>query len=70
VGITCYLLNRSPSSAFVDKTPNEAWTGKKNPLLNILKFLFVMLMYMYQRNIRVSWIIKLKSVSLLVIKMV
>jgi hypothetical protein len=30
----------------------------------------VMLMYMFQRKIGVSWIIKLKSVSLLVIKMV
>jgi hypothetical protein len=36
VGIACYLVNRSPSSALVDKTPHEAWTGKK-PSLEHLK---------------------------------
>jgi hypothetical protein len=69
VGTTCYLVNRSPSSVLDDKTPHEVWTGKK-PLLNILECLVVMLMYMFQRKIGVSWIIKLKSVSLWVIKMV
>ena len=32
-----------------------------NPLFNILECLVVMLMYMFQRKIRVSWIIKLKK---------
>eukprot|EP00253_Pinus_taeda_P018497 PITA_18497 len=26
---TCYLVNRSPSLALEDKTPQEVWTGKK-----------------------------------------
>jgi hypothetical protein len=34
----------------------------RNPLLNILECFFVMLIYVFQRKIRVSWIIKLKSV--------
>jgi hypothetical protein len=29
VGTTCYLVNRSPSSALDDKTPQEVWVGKK-----------------------------------------
>eukprot|EP00253_Pinus_taeda_P036449 PITA_36449 len=29
VETTCYLVNRSPSSALEDKTPQEVWTGKK-----------------------------------------
>jgi hypothetical protein len=29
VGIACYLVNISPSSTLDDKTPQEAWTGKK-----------------------------------------
>ena len=69
VSTSCYLVNRSPSSALDDTTPHEVWSGKK-PLFNILECLVVMLMYMFQRKIGVSWIIKLKSVSLLVIKMV
>ena len=32
----CYLVNRSPSSALDDKTPQEVWTGKK-PSLSHLK---------------------------------
>ena len=35
VETTCYL-NRSPSSALEDKTPQEVWTGKK-PSLSHLK---------------------------------
>jgi len=31
VDIACYLVNRSPSSALEDKTPQEVWTGKKPP---------------------------------------
>eukprot|EP00253_Pinus_taeda_P028404 PITA_28404 len=29
VETTCYLVNRSPSSALEDKTPQEVWTSKK-----------------------------------------
>jgi transposase InsO family protein len=28
VGIACYLVNRSPSSALGDKNPHEVWIGK------------------------------------------
>ena len=27
--IACYLVNQSPTSALIDKTPQEVWTGKK-----------------------------------------
>jgi hypothetical protein len=40
----------------------------KNPLLNILEFLVVILMHMFKRKIGLIWIIKSKSVSLLVYK--
>ena len=36
VDTVCYLVNRSPSSALEDKTPQEVWTGKK-PSLSHLK---------------------------------
>eukprot|EP00253_Pinus_taeda_P034280 PITA_34280 len=32
VDTACYLVNRSPSSALDDKTPQEVWTGKKPSL--------------------------------------
>jgi len=32
VGTTCYLVNRSPSSAVDDKTPPQVWSGKKPSL--------------------------------------
>ena len=35
---TCYLINRSPSSAFEDKTPQEVWTGKKPSLSHLRVF--------------------------------
>ena len=35
---TCYLVNRSPSSAFEDKTPQEVWTGKKPSLSHLRVF--------------------------------
>ena len=34
---TCYLVNRSPTSALIDKNPQEVWTGKK-PSIKHLKF--------------------------------
>jgi len=33
---TCYLVNKSPSLALEDKTPQEVWTGKK-PYLSHLR---------------------------------
>jgi hypothetical protein len=38
VGTTCYLVNRSPSSALDDKTPHEVWTGKKPSLQHLRVF--------------------------------
>jgi len=68
VGTTCYLVNRSPSSVLVDKTPHEEWTSKISSLEHLK--VVVIFMYVFQRKIGVSWITKLKNVYLLVIKMV
>jgi hypothetical protein len=38
VGIACYMLNRSPSSALDDKTPHGVWTGKKPSLTHLKVF--------------------------------
>eukprot|EP00253_Pinus_taeda_P029396 PITA_29396 len=38
VETACYLVNRSPSSALEDKTPQEAWTGKKPSLSQLRVF--------------------------------
>jgi hypothetical protein len=38
VGIACYMLNRSPSSALDDKTPHRVWTGKKPSLTHLKVF--------------------------------
>jgi hypothetical protein len=38
VGITCYLVNRSPSSALDDKTPHEVWYGRKPSLQHLRVF--------------------------------
>eukprot|EP00253_Pinus_taeda_P005087 PITA_05087 len=35
VDTACYLVNRSPSSALEDKTPQEVWTGKKPSLSHL-----------------------------------
>jgi len=48
VDTACYLVNRSPSSALEDKTPQEEWTGKK-PSLSHLRVLDVIHMYMFCR---------------------
>ena len=34
VDTACYLVNKSPSSALEDKTPQEVWTSR-NPLFHI-----------------------------------
>jgi hypothetical protein len=38
VGTACYLVNRPPSSALGDKTPQEVWTGKEPSLTHIKVF--------------------------------
>ena len=40
VGTTCYMVNRSPSSALDDKNTHEVWTGKKPSLEHIRVFGF------------------------------
>ena len=35
---TCYLINRSPTSALVDKMPMEAWLGHKPSLRHLRVF--------------------------------
>jgi hypothetical protein len=69
VSTACYLVNRSPSSALDDTTPHEVWSGKK-PSLQHLRVFGCDTYVHVPKKIGVSWIIKMKSVSLLVIKMV
>ena len=38
VGTACYLVNRSPSSALGDKTPQEVWNGKEPSLTHLKVF--------------------------------
>ena len=68
VSTACYLVNRSPSSALDDKTPHEVWTENKPSLQHLRVFGCDSYVHVLKENR--SWIKKLKSVSLLVIKMV
>ena len=63
VETSCYLVKRSPTSTFIDKTPQEIWIGKK-PSIKHMQYLVVMLMYMFQRRKGESWIKKLREVYL------
>ena len=38
VETACYQVNRSPSSALEDKTPQEVWTSKKPSLSHLRVF--------------------------------
>ena len=38
VDTACYLVNRPPSSALEDKTPQEVWTSKKPSLSHLRVF--------------------------------
>ena len=38
IATTCYLINRSPTSTLVDKTPMEAWSGHKPSLRHLRVF--------------------------------
>ena len=49
VDTACYLKNRSPTSAVVDKTPYEVWSGQ-NLMLHISEFLVVKFLCMFLRK--------------------
>ena len=34
----CYLVNQSPTTKFVDKTPQEVWIGKKHSIKHLQVF--------------------------------
>ena len=38
IATACYLINKSPTSTLVDKTPMEAWTGHKPSLRHLRVF--------------------------------
>ena len=38
VDTACYLKNRSPTSALVDKTPYEVWSGQKPSVAHLIVF--------------------------------
>ena len=38
VETACYLVNRSPTSALIDKTPQEVWNGKKPSIKHLKVF--------------------------------
>ena len=38
LGIACYLVNKAPSSALCDKTPQEVWIGKEPSLTHLKVF--------------------------------
>ena len=38
VDTTCYLVNRSPTSALVEKNPQEVWIGKKPSIKHMKVF--------------------------------
>jgi hypothetical protein len=69
VGTACYLVNRSPSSALGERL-HKRYGLVRNLLSHILRYLAAMHMFMFQRKIGVSWIRRLKNVSLLDINMV
>ena len=38
VETTCYLVNRSPKSTLLEKTPQQVWTGKKPSIKHLKVF--------------------------------
>jgi hypothetical protein len=70
VGTTCYLVNRSASSRLDDKTPHEVWSGKKPSLQHLRVFGCDAYVHVPKENRSKLDKKTLKSVSLLVIKMV
>ena len=69
VETTCYLVNRSPSSALDDKTPQEVWTRKKPSLSHLRVFGSDAYVHVPKEN-KPSWMVNLKSASLFGIGMV
>jgi hypothetical protein len=69
VGTACYLVNLSPSLVLDDKTPHEVWSGKKPSLQHLRVFGCDAYVHVPKEN-RSKLANRLKSVSLLVIKMV
>jgi hypothetical protein len=69
VGTTCYLVNRSPSSALDDKTPHEVWTEKKPSLQHLRVFGCEAYVHVPKEN-KSKLDKRMKSVYLLVINMV
>ena len=49
VSTACYLINRHPTIALMDKICMEVWTSKI-PHINIAMFLVVIHMFMYLRR--------------------
>jgi hypothetical protein len=66
---SCYLVNRSPSSALDDKTPLEVCTRKKPSLRHLRVFDCDAYVHVPKEN-KSKLDKKVKSVYLLVIKMV
>ena len=50
VGTACYLVNRSPSSALDDKTPQEVLTGKEPSFTHIKVFVFDAYIHVPKKN--------------------
>jgi hypothetical protein len=69
MGRTCYLVNRSPSSTLDDKPPHEVWIEKKPSLQHLRVFGCDAYVHVPKEN-RSKLDKGMKSVSLLVIKMV
>jgi hypothetical protein len=69
MGTACYLVNRSPSSALGDKTPQEVWTGKEPSLTHFKVFGYDAYVHVPKENMS-KLDKKDENVSLLDIKMV
>jgi hypothetical protein len=66
----CYLVNRSCSSALDDKTTHDVWTKNKPFLQHLRVFGCDAYVHVPKENSSKLMIKRMKSVSLLVIKMV
>jgi hypothetical protein len=69
VSIACYLVNRSPSSALGDKTPQEVWTGKEPSFTHLKVFGYNAYVHIPKENMS-KLDKKVENVYLLDIKMV
>ena len=69
VDTACYLKNKSPTSALVDKTPYEVWSGKKTSVAHLRVFGYEAFMHVPKEK-RSKVDNKAKNASLLGTKMV